>query len=68
MNCHEYDTGGRDTGKQPVMAWQCNCGTTSCVEQIKTRIQEITEIHPIDRPCKSCGVPKLYQNKNCHSH
>jgi len=71
MTCHEYETGMRDTGGQPVLAYKCYCGTTGCLKQIKVKTQaseEITELHPIDRPCKNCGVPRLYENKNCLLH
>jgi hypothetical protein len=71
MICNEYETEIRDTGNQLVMAYKCYCRTTGCLKQFNVKTQatkEITALHPIDRPCQNCGVPRLYENKNCLLH
>lgn len=74
LKCYETKNGQFDTGGNPIKVRICYCGTTACLKlgnndyPLPKRIKEISEMHPIDRPCKECGVPNLYQSKKCSIH
>lgn len=70
-NCRDEESGRYDTVGNPVMIRICYCGTTGCKYLPKNDYPlpaDFNELHAIDRPCKTCGVPKIYQSINCPNH
>ena len=73
--CQEVENGQKDTAGNPIKVRICYCGTTACEKLGKNDYplpkdfnQFVDFKWDIDLPCKTCGVPRLYQSKNCPNH
>jgi hypothetical protein len=71
--CYDTQTNRTDTAGNPIKIRVCYCGTTACTNLSNNNYPlpndyNVMEICEIDKPCKDCGVPKLYQNKDCKNH